>query len=77
MPRLLIALVLPVSGFALARGLRRGNGWAVLLGAAGLLFLVLGLAILEAASATVSTVIGSLMISLAHILNWRGHHHTG
>lgn len=75
----LIVMVLPVSGFALSRGLsKHGNRWAALLGVSGLLFLVLGLAFFESESAeTISTVTGSLMISLAHILNWRGHHRTG
>jgi len=73
---MLIALVLPVSGFALWRGMAQsGSRWALAWGMAGMLLLALGLVFLEAETvATLLTVTGSLMIGLAHILNWRGHH---
>jgi hypothetical protein len=72
----LIALVLPVSGFALWRGMTQsGSRWALFSGVAGMSLLALGLVFLDSETvATLLTVTGSLMIGLAHILNWRGHH---
>lgn len=75
----LIALVLPVSGFALWRGMAQsGSRWALVSGVAGMSLLALGLVFLDSETlATMLTVTGSLMIGLAHILNWRGHHDGG
>jgi len=74
---LLIGLALPVTGLALWRGYRRHRRIVpTSLGIAGLGLIALALAA-EGWGEALLTVGGGVLVSLAHILNWRSHspHH--
>ncbi len=70
---LILAVALPLAVVALVRGWRRsGDARPVLIGAIGLAFLVAGVVAVEESTAeVVLTVTGGLVLSSAHLLNWR------
>lgn len=71
----LIAVALPVTGTALWAGYRRhGQPAPPLLGAMGLLLLILGALAATQALDSGLTVTGGLAIALAHLRNWRALH---
>lgn len=72
----LLLFVAPTSGCALALGFRRHRRlYALLLGLSGLALVAAGvLLFLDGPWETPTTVFGSLLLSLAHILNWRLRH---
>lgn len=71
----LIGLALPVTGAALWRGyhLHRRTRPA-LIGLAGLGLIASALLARGGLAEPALTVLGGLLVSAAHILNWRGHH---
>lgn len=73
--KVFVAFALPLSGFAIIRGLS-GPGWRVFVGLAvgGLLLLLVG-AFVEALHEveTPITVTGALMLASAHIWRWSRH----
>ncbi|MFT3968154.1 MAG: MerC domain-containing protein [Sphingobium sp.] len=69
---LLILLAVPVTGIALWRGyVRHRRPLAAVLGAIGLLAIILALATGSRACEAAITVLGGLLIASAHILNLR------
>lgn len=75
---LLIGLALPVTGMALRRGYRmHRRAVPTLVGCLGLGLIATALFCEGQLSETILTVGGGALVSLAHVLNWRGHHGTG
>jgi len=70
---IMLALAVPTSLFALMQGWRRhGANGLLCMGVAGLTFMAAGaLATDSRLAETALTVMGSLMLAGAHILNWR------
>jgi len=67
----LILVAVPVSGYALVEGRRQsGSAVALLMGLAGLALLTVGVLAGEAFE-TRATVVGSLLLAVAHVTNWR------
>jgi len=71
---IMLAAAVPTSLFALMQGWRRHGAIGLLsMGAAGLALMAVGaLATDSRLAETALTVLGSLMLAGAHILNWRG-----
>ena len=71
-----VLFAIPGSLWALLAGRsRHGAITPLILGSAGLLFLIAGISILhDAGWETQSTVAGSLLLSAAHVFNWRLRH---
>jgi hypothetical protein len=69
---LLLGFALPISGLALWRGGRRIGSWRwLMLGALGLCLMTLGIALPNsAAREEVATLIGVVLLALAHLGNW-------
>jgi len=69
----MLALAVPVSGFALISGFRRhGAVLPAMLGGVGLALLAIGASLLSRPAAeTGVTVMGGLLLAGAHIRNWR------
>ncbi len=69
----ILAAALPLAVVALVRGWRRsGDVRPLLIGATGLAFLIAGVVAAEGSTAeVVLTVTGGLVLSSAHVLNWR------
>lgn len=74
-----VVFAIPCSLWALLPGRsRHGAVTPLLLAGAGLLFLIAGISILhDAGWETQATVAGSLLLSAAHVLNWRLRHKRG
>ena len=68
-----LAFAIPASGIALVSGrARHGAMWPLALGAAGLASLAVGAITLgRTAGETPMTVVGSLLLAVAHYANWR------
>jgi hypothetical protein len=70
----MIAMAIPISGTAIFKGYLHHRVAAIpLIGAAGLLFLLIG-ALLGGAFDVPVTVTGSLLLATAHLRNWRHMH---
>lgn len=68
----MLALAIPTSLFALIQGHRHGSQRPLWLGLCGLALMAFGaLAARGAAQEIGATVIGSMLLATAHILNWR------
>lgn len=69
----ILALAVPASGVALLSGrARHGRAYPLILGMAGLAFLIGGAFLSDVrAIETLLTVAGSLMLAAAHLANWR------
>jgi len=74
----MLALALPISGFALMTGFRRhGAVLPAIVGGVGLVLLAAGTLLLsKPALETGVTVMGGLLLAGAHIKNWRLRHQT-
>ena len=74
---LMLAIALPTSLFALARGWRRHGGTRPLAaGASGLVMMAVGAVVAHGPAAEAAwTVAGSLMLAGAHMANWRRARH--
>ncbi|MET0310055.1 MAG: MerC domain-containing protein [Sphingomonas sp.] len=72
----LLALAVPASTWALVSGgMGRATRAPLLLGAFGLMLLALGAIVFaQSAAETPVTVAGSLLLALAHVMNWRLRH---
>lgn len=67
-----LLFAVPTSGLALWAAMRRSNNRACLLaGIAGLALVALGLAMPTETAEKAVTVVGSLLLAGAHLLNWR------
>ena len=68
----LLALIVPTSGFALFLGWhRRRVAIALAIGIVGLGCLAAGVIVSEGGLETIVTVCGSLLLAAAHVVNWR------
>ena len=71
----LVVTAVPVSGYALVAGRNRNGPYlALVLGAVGLLLLMVGVLVVTEALEIVATVGGGLLLGGAHITNWRRRH---
>ncbi len=72
--RAFVLAALPLSGFAIVRGVQDGQRTFVGVASMGLLLLVLG-AFVERFEAheTALTVLGALLLAAAHVWRWRRH----
>lgn len=70
---MMLALAVPISGFALVSGFKRhGAVLPTMIGGAGLVLLAIGALLLsKPAAETGVTVMGGLLLAGAHIKNWR------
>ncbi len=73
---IMLALALPISGFALISGFRRhGTVLPAIVGAVGLFLLAIGTLLLnKPAAETGVTVVGGLLLAGSHLKNWRLRH---
>lgn len=71
----MVAVAVPTSAYALLKGRRRHLNSTIVFGVVGLSLLVIGTTIAgETRYEVPITVVGAVILSIAHVLNWRRRH---